>query len=70
MIQVTELRNLYLRIKDYEFEGGSAPKELYEQFQAKMKSCEYEDELVTIRRNQILNNFETVCHDQFVKYFG
>ena len=48
MIQVTELKSLYLRIKDFEFEGGSAPKEVYEQFQAKMKSCEYEDELVSI----------------------
>ena len=65
-----ELKKLYLRIKDYEFEGGSAPKQLYEEFTALMKHCEYEDELASLKRNQILNNFETVCNDMFVKYFG
>jgi len=59
-----------LRIKDYEFEGGSAPNELYGEFTQRIKNCEYEDELITLKRNQILNNFETVCNDMFVKYFG
>lgn len=64
------MKKLYLRIKDYEFEGGSAPKELYEDYVRRIKHCEYEDELIDLRRNQILNNFETVCNDMFVKYFG
>lgn len=67
---IEELKKLYLRIKDFEFEGGTAAKNLYEEFAALMKHCEYEDELVVLKRNQILNNFETVCNDMFVKYFG
>ena len=67
---ITELKNIYLRIKDYEFEGGSAPKELYEDFTSRIRQCEYEDELIGVKRNQILNNFETVSSDLFVKYFG
>lgn len=70
MQSVTDMRVVYLRIKDYEFEGGSAPRELYEDYIRRIKHCEYEDELIDLKRNQILNNFETVCNDMFVKYFG
>ena len=67
---VVELKSLYLRIKDYEFEGGSAPRDLYDDFARRLQTCEYEDEVAALKRNQILNNFETVCNDMFVKYFG
>lgn len=70
VLQIEELKSLYLRIKDYEFEGGSAPKEMYDEFLRVIKSCEYEEELISMKRNQLLNNFETVCNDMFVKYFG
>ena len=67
---IQEMRRVYMRIKDYEFEGGSAPKELYEDIASRIQSCEYDDELISIKRNQLLNNFETVSNDMFLKYFS
>lgn len=61
---------MYLRIKDYEFEGGAAPRELYLEYADRVKKCEYEDELIFVKRNQLLNNFETLNNDAFLKYFG
>lgn len=69
-LEITELKKIYLRIKDYEFEGGSAPRELYLDYADKLKKCEYEDELIFVKRNQLLNTFETLNNDAFLKYFG
>ena len=67
---IARLRELYLIIKDYEFEGKSAPKERYMAFQELLTNCEYQDELIESKRNHILNNFETATNDHFIKYFS
>lgn len=67
--QCSTQKNLYLKIKDYEFQGKSAPSDLYSNFQEIMTNCEYLDELVETKRNYIYNNFETASQDAFLKFF-
>jgi hypothetical protein len=64
------LKTYYLKIKDQEFQGKSAPPEMYSVFQEVMTNCEYLDELVETKRNYIFNNFETASQDAFLKFFS
>ena len=43
---------------------------MYRDFKNQIQHCEFEDENIILRRNQILNNFETVTQQGFIKYFG
>ena len=64
------LKDQYLKIKGYEFEGRSAPGQMYTNFQEIMTNCEYLYELVETKRNYIFNNFETASQDAFLKFFS
>lgn len=67
--QLKILKELYQKIKDYEFEGKSAPQNSYTHFQEIMTNCEYLDELIETKRNYIHNNFETASQEAFLKFF-
>lgn len=43
---------------------------MYRNFKDLLTNCEFEDDTISLRRNQILNNFETVTQTGFVRYFG
>lgn len=62
---MSELKELYNRIKDYEFEGKSAPDHMYRDFKNILLESELEEDTLKLRRNQLLNNFETVTNPQF-----
>lgn len=68
--KINELRELYLRIKDFEFEGKSAPADMYYDFKDLLTQSEFAQETIELKRNQILNNFETVTSKGFVRYFS
>ena len=59
---VSELKELYNRIKDYEFEGKSAPDHMYRDFKNTLLESELEEDTIKLRRNQLLNNFETATN--------
>lgn len=44
MRSINELKELYNRIKDYEFEGQSAPEHMYKEFKSLMLESELEED--------------------------
>jgi hypothetical protein len=42
---------------------------MYKEFKNLMLECELEEESLSLRRNQLLNNFETISNHEFMEYF-
>jgi len=67
---ISSLHALYLQIKDAEFSGIPASLDLYSMFKEQLTNAEFASETISLKRNQILNNFETLSQPTFTRYFG